>query len=324
MKGSKPINIFLDSGAFSAMTKKVVIDLDKYIDFIKEYQDKLEVYANLDVIGDAVGTWKNQKYMESKGLRPMPVFHSMFEDDEWLLKYMEDYDYIGIGGIAGTGFSKENLTQRLDEIFEKYICPAPSRMPVVKIHGFGMTSFSLMLRYPWYSVDSTSWIITGRTGSILVPPVVDGKLSYSRPPIKVDVSNRSPNVSNPQNHLHSMSKGTRETILEYIRSKGYRLGKSEFMKVDKDYQPQSGERWLDKSGIEEEEFVVGTRRKRLKKKEERDKANLYIIERVVTSGVSNDYQKRDELNIIYFADLERSRPKWPWPFKVNRRMGFGI
>ncbi len=44
------VDVFLDSGAFTAWTKRVEIDIQKYIEFIKQNQDVLTVYANLDVI----------------------------------------------------------------------------------------------------------------------------------------------------------------------------------------------------------------------------------------------------------------------------------
>ena len=50
MKNNK-VELFLDSGAFSAFTQKVTIDIQEYIAFIKEHEDIIDVYANLDVIG---------------------------------------------------------------------------------------------------------------------------------------------------------------------------------------------------------------------------------------------------------------------------------
>ena len=38
---------------------------------------------------------------------------------------------------------------------------------------------------------------------------------------------------------------------------------------------------------------------------------------IIEKGVSNVYQLRDEMNIIYFLDLEASMPKWPWAFKTD-------
>ena len=44
------VNLFLDSGAFSALTQGIEINIYQYIDFIKKHLDVLEVYANLDFI----------------------------------------------------------------------------------------------------------------------------------------------------------------------------------------------------------------------------------------------------------------------------------
>ena len=34
-----------------------------------------------------------------------------------------------------------------------------------KLHGFGMTGTDILKEYPWYSVDSTSWIEASRRGT---------------------------------------------------------------------------------------------------------------------------------------------------------------
>ena len=44
------INIFIDSGAFSAFTRGISIDIDEYIEFINSVHDNVELYASLDVI----------------------------------------------------------------------------------------------------------------------------------------------------------------------------------------------------------------------------------------------------------------------------------
>ena len=59
----KKINLFLDSGAYSAWSKGVTIDIDEYISFIKKNIKYITVYANLDVIGDPEATYRNQKYI---------------------------------------------------------------------------------------------------------------------------------------------------------------------------------------------------------------------------------------------------------------------
>jgi hypothetical protein len=144
------MKIFLDSGGFSAMTKGVTIDLDKYIEFCNQYKEVLEVYAVLDVIGDFKATMKNQEYMEEKGSNPLPVFHFGGNLDD--LKYLcSNYDYIALGGLVPYSKQKAKLIEWLDKCFDVIGTGT-------KIHGFGMTGLDILYRYPFYSVDSTSWL----------------------------------------------------------------------------------------------------------------------------------------------------------------------
>jgi len=215
----KQIDIFLDSGAYSAHTKGITIDIQEYIKFIKENKEHLTVYANLDVIGDADATLANQKIMEEAGLHPMPTFHAG-EDIKHLESYLDQkYDYIALGGMVGATSNK--LLPFLDSCF-KVICDKKG-MPRTKIHGFGMTSFRLLRRYPWYSVDSTSWIMTSRMGSILIPPKINGVWSYDKDPFKVCVSEKSPSVSDAGQHIDNLPKTIRSIFLEYLEMKNFNL-----------------------------------------------------------------------------------------------------
>jgi len=307
---SVSVDVFLDSGAYSAWTQGIEINIQDYIDFIKQHQDIIDIYANLDVISidgkrgsklTAELTLKNQKIMEEAGLRPLPVFH-IGEPFEYLEYYIKRYDYIGLGGMVGV--PRNTLILWLDECFDKYICDEKG-MPKVKIHGFGLTSFSLMLRYPWYSCDSTSWVITSRIGSIYVPRFKNGKWIYDENSWKISVSSRSPNKKEAGQHIDTLPPKQREIVLQYIHEKGYKLGKSRFEYVDQDHELAENERWAEK-----------------KPKDKNAKRLVEIIEEV---GICNDYRLRDELNIIYFQDLEKTLPEWPWPFKrENVVKGFAL
>ena len=72
--------IFADSGAYSALSQGVDIDIDVYAEWLKANRHLFFVYANLDVIGDgaiaAEATWANQRILEDHGLAPLPVFHA--------------------------------------------------------------------------------------------------------------------------------------------------------------------------------------------------------------------------------------------------------
>jgi len=65
------ISLFLDSGAFSAWSKGVEINIDEYILFIRKHTNHLDVYAVLDNINSPECTWENQEYMETAGLISM-------------------------------------------------------------------------------------------------------------------------------------------------------------------------------------------------------------------------------------------------------------
>lgn len=163
--------VFLDSGAFSAWTKGVEIDLEGYCEYIKRNQDIIEnvggsVLASvLDGIGDPKKTWENQKKMEQLGVTPLPCFH-FGEPDEYLAYYIANYSYITIGGMVGK--PAPQLQSWLDYIWSKFLTDS-NGVPKLKVHGFGLTNIKLMGRYPWYSVDSSSWIQYALNGYIYPP-----------------------------------------------------------------------------------------------------------------------------------------------------------
>lgn len=293
MEMQNKIDLFLDSGAFSAWTQKTEINIQDYIQFIKDNQQYITIYANLDVIGSAEGTWENQQIMEDAGLKPLPVYHFK-EDPKWLKRYLKKgYDYIALGGLVKAG----DIIPFLNDTFSKYLCDDQG-MPIIKVHGFGLTSIPIMLKYPWYSVDSTSWVVTGRMGSIFMPSIRHGKYYYDEASLKITVSNRSPAQKEAGAHINTLTPLRKSLVLEYIRDKGYALGRSEYKKESQSYQLKDGERWAEKKP--------------------KDKAILREVEIIIEPGISNMYQLRDEMNIIYFLDLEKSMPPWPWPFKTKQ------
>jgi hypothetical protein len=296
---TRKVELFLDSGAYSAWSQGKHIDIQEYIQFIKDHKEVIDVYANLDVIGDPAATWNNQMIMEKAGLSPLPVYHHG-EDEKWLKRILaRGYNYISLGGMVP--ISTQDLVHWLDNLFKTYLTDEEG-MPIVKVHGFGLTSLRLMLRYPWYSVDSTSWVLTGRMGSIFIPRFRSGKWIYDEDSWKIIVSNRSEQTKDAGKHITTMSKLEKEILLNYITEKGYKLGTSDYKWVSPDYKLDEGnERWVEKQPA--------------------DKTAKREIEIIVEPGVSNKYQLRDEINILYFLDLEKSMPAWPWAFKTAAIQG---
>lgn len=133
--------------------------VDSYAAFVTKYKKYMDYYANVDVIYDPERSWKVLKYLEKEhGLNPVPVIH-YGASLKWVEKHIEaGYDLLGIGGL-GQGATKNTYKVWANEVF-KVICPLPSRMPVVRTHGFAMTSYDLMLSYPFWCMTEEHEVLT--------------------------------------------------------------------------------------------------------------------------------------------------------------------
>jgi hypothetical protein len=224
--------IILDSGAFSAWSRGEVLNLDDYIAFIFANCEYFDHYVNLDFIPGSFGvipslaeveasaqkSWDNFLYMESHGLKPMPVFH-MGESFGWLHKMIQHgCDYIGISPANDRPTAQKRLW--LDRVFTEI--GDSSGRPVVKTHGLGVTAIPLLTRYPWYSVDSSSWTTASARGVIYVPRLHDGKCFYDNSPLVIYMSA----VKDPQTEerdYRTLSALLRKHVDSYIEEAGTTL-----------------------------------------------------------------------------------------------------
>ncbi len=206
------VKIFLDSGAFSAFTMGVDVDMEAYCRYIQENRDILETVDGmvcasvLDGIGDPLQTYRNQLAMESLGVRPLPCFH-YGEDERYLDYYIANYPYITLGGMVP--ISTSQLYHWLDRIWEKHLVDGAGR-PKVKVHGFGLTTMALVERYPWYSVDSSSWVQVARTGGMMLYP--EARV--------ISVSDHSPTRKVEGQHIDTLPAPQREALEERFRKMG--------------------------------------------------------------------------------------------------------
>jgi len=218
--------LFLDSGAFSAWTRGLAIDLKEYAQFVLDRRDAFSIVANLDVIPGSWGHiptqqeinesaargWENywalKKLLAPSGLVPMHIYHQG-EDIKWLKKLMDEADYFGVS--PGNDRSTDEKLRWLDEVFT--LLTDDKGWPLRKTHGFGVTAMDLLFRYPWYSCDSTAWVLTGRYGMIYVP--LNGKAH------KVYFSNQSPKQQMEGQHYLTHSKPEQAAIRTYIEEKGF-------------------------------------------------------------------------------------------------------
>jgi hypothetical protein len=226
----KDFTFFLDSGAYSAWSKGTAIDIDEYVAFIKANIEHIEVYASLDVIPGVPGrsasskeredaaeqSWLNYLYMKSEGLDPLPVYH--YGEDFKYLERMLEYGctYIGIGGLVSIPGGLRRAW--LDRVFKRLT--DTEGLPIVKTHGFGMTAIPLVFRYPWYSIDSTTWIQITANGGVYLPALVDGQFVFDRVPASVTVSTRNPKQSDSGKTAATMSPGMRAILDKWLAECG--------------------------------------------------------------------------------------------------------
>jgi hypothetical protein len=135
-------------------------------------------------------------------------------------------------------------------------------------------------------------------GSIFLPRYKDREWVYDEQSLKVAVSNKSPNMKEAGRHITTFPPKTQKIILDYIHAKGYILGSSEYKMKKQTYELKENEKWAEKKP--------------------KDSKALREVEIFIERGISNIYQLRDEMNIIYFLDLEKSMPSYPWAFKKGQ------
>lgn len=144
-------DVFADSGAFSAWSLGGSVNVDEYGDWLLKWKEHFTLYANLDVKGDVEAGLRNQRRLESRGLSPIPVWHS---GEPWsvLEDMVADYPYIALGGLAGG--ANANGSDTVKKMLIRCFQIAQGRSVY---HGFGLTNPVIMSMFPWYSVDSTTW-----------------------------------------------------------------------------------------------------------------------------------------------------------------------
>lgn len=173
------VPIFLDSGAFTAASTGKPIDLDAYIEFCQREGHRYEAIAALDVIGDAAASWTNYRRMRDAGIDAIPTFHP---NEPWdnLVAMAEDTDYIALGGmvpyVKPTRGGHNGLVRWIARCFQVAVDVRPD----IRVHGFGISGRRMISLFPWFSIDSTAWLSSGRFGTLIVRSRVGGFRQLAR------------------------------------------------------------------------------------------------------------------------------------------------
>ena len=221
-KKSDKSKLFIDSGAYTAYTKGIKIDVDDYIGYLNNLSDRVTIFAQLDTIPgefrqektkeDRLNapklSWENYLYMRERLKEPkklIPIFHQG-EDYKWLKNMLEWKDengehipYIGISPAIDVPGIEDFLNTSFRIIAE-------SSNPDVKTHAFGMTQLKMLELYPYTSADSTSWKMSAAMGSIYTP--------YGT----IYVSDRR---NHDKAYIKNQPKEAMQNILNYIERLGF-------------------------------------------------------------------------------------------------------
>lgn len=187
--------IFVDSGAFSAWTRGIIINVDEYIHWLNQRSDSIYLCGQVDVIpnskadvkGAAEKTWENYLYMRSKLNKPDSLLYTFHVSEpvsflERALSYRDANNkpipYIALGGMVGkSSITRRNFLNLAFNVIKK------SSNPTVKIHTFGMTDKQLLEEFPITSTDSTAWVMVAAMGGVMtdngVVLVTDGRAADS-------------------------------------------------------------------------------------------------------------------------------------------------
>lgn len=215
--------ILIDSGAFTAHTKGIEIDVDEYIEYLNSITEYVDCYAQVDHIPGQFGkpkttqqlleapklSWDNYMYMRPKMKEPdklTPIYHQG-ENIYWLKTMLEWTDsngehikYIGISPANDKSQPEKN--KFIEMCFDIIKC---SSNPNVKTHAYGMTNLNALEKFPFTSADSTSWALTAVNGGIMSDYGV------------IAVSQQNQNSS----ALRGKPEKIQKLIIDYLKSYGY-------------------------------------------------------------------------------------------------------
>jgi hypothetical protein len=207
------------------------ITVESYAEFVNQHSDLFKGgVLNLDEIGMGLSgekSYENWLELRRLGVDAIPVYH-VGEDESLLKRYMEQTDYIGIGGIAKMQTADRFIG--LDRIWNEYL-KAPNGRPRCRTHALGLTNVAAMSRYPWYSVDSSICAASAVHGGVLLPRLVKNGVVYDRfNPTRLSnqavagVAGYSPKRGGTNFYL--FTENTKRFLTEYFAGLGFTIDAS--------------------------------------------------------------------------------------------------
>ena len=128
-----------------------------YVDWLKKFAPLVDAFAELDLdelIGEQIWDWR-ETIRREVDIEKTPVIITPGWIKEWDRIFDEGYQYVGIPGRGKSAEISQWFTEWMPRLKEKRI----------KVHGWALTSYKGIVELPFYSVDSTSWLMGGKFGT---------------------------------------------------------------------------------------------------------------------------------------------------------------
>ena len=178
-----PNRLLLDSGAFTAWTKCTEIDIAAYAEWALAMQERAGLVraVNLDVIPGEQGrtstkmerisgmkqSLKNADWLRSQGLEVMEVFHQD-EPKAFLLDLLSRLPADGVLGISPRNDVPVVSKMKWQaSVLKVMLAHAGSPAALPRTHGLAVTSRRMLEEFPYYSVDSSTWMSSFRYGQFV-------------------------------------------------------------------------------------------------------------------------------------------------------------
>jgi hypothetical protein len=231
-RGGAPRKHLLDSGAYSAWKNGLTIKVDDYAAYVLSMpRGMFSAVVNLDVIPGEPGHvpsqtdidrsaeigWENYAALKRALGDRYTVLHVYHQGEhlKWLRKLMDESPYFG---VSPDNSKRTNEKMAWLDTLMPTLTDARGT-PLRKFHGFGVTAMQIIDRYPWYSIDSTSWRQWAMYGMIFYTPSSAHQRVTMR---RVAISDKNP--QRPQAgswHYDRLAPDAQRTIRRHVESKGY-------------------------------------------------------------------------------------------------------
>lgn len=163
--------VFIDSGAHTFLTDIETYSekdeefwesyIEEYTDFIRKNKDFIFACADLDIddiVGvDKVNEWREKYFepLEKEGVQVCYIWHLIRGEKGWE-DMCRKYSYIGLTVQNDKTASVQRLMKRIN-VAKRYN---------TRVHGMALTKTEMLARVPFYTVDSTTWLVGQQFGEL--------------------------------------------------------------------------------------------------------------------------------------------------------------